>query len=115
MASIAFRICWNTVPLILILLCGDSAAPRAEEGKAAPCRDDAMIVFDASGSMSGNQTLASRTPRPGSMRCDTLSLKCYQAQLGYGRWDWSASAPALGTSAMSSSTSHRQPTLLTLS
>jgi Ca-activated chloride channel homolog len=25
--------------------------------KAAPGRDDAMIVFDASGSMSGNQTL----------------------------------------------------------
>jgi Ca-activated chloride channel homolog len=25
--------------------------------KAAPGRDDAMIIFDASGSMSGNQTL----------------------------------------------------------
>jgi len=30
---------------------------HAEEQKLAPCRDDAMIVFDASGSMSGNQTL----------------------------------------------------------
>ena len=31
--------------------------PHAEESKAPPCKDDAMIVFDASGSMSGNQTL----------------------------------------------------------
>jgi Ca-activated chloride channel homolog len=30
---------------------------HAEEQKLSPCRDDAMIVFDASGSMSGNQTL----------------------------------------------------------
>jgi Ca-activated chloride channel homolog len=29
----------------------------AEEPKVPPCKDDAMIVFDASGSMSGNQTL----------------------------------------------------------
>jgi Ca-activated chloride channel homolog len=43
------------IALALLLACGFAA--RAEEGKAAPCRDDAMIVFDASGSMSGNQTL----------------------------------------------------------
>src|SRR6476659_4162198 len=30
---------------------------HADEQKLQPCRDDAMIVFDASGSMSGNQTL----------------------------------------------------------
>jgi Ca-activated chloride channel homolog len=30
---------------------------QSEEQKLLPCRDDAMIVFDASGSMSGNQTL----------------------------------------------------------
>ncbi|MBK5197226.1 MAG: VWA domain-containing protein [Methyloceanibacter sp.] len=30
---------------------------RAEEKKPSPCNEDAMIVFDASGSMSGNQTL----------------------------------------------------------
>src|SRR4249920_1888307 len=29
----------------------------AEEKKPSPCTEDAMIVFDASGSMSGNQTL----------------------------------------------------------
>ena len=29
----------------------------AEEKKPSPCTEDAVIVFDASGSMSGNQTL----------------------------------------------------------
>jgi Ca-activated chloride channel homolog len=38
------------------LLAG-SLASGAEEQKPAPCTEDAMIVFDASGSMSGNQTL----------------------------------------------------------
>jgi Ca-activated chloride channel family protein len=32
-------------------------AARAEEKTIPPCREDAMVVFDASGSMSGNQTL----------------------------------------------------------
>lgn len=39
-----------------ILLAASPAAPE-EENKQGPCTDDAMIVFDASGSMSGNQTL----------------------------------------------------------
>jgi Ca-activated chloride channel family protein len=39
------------------LLAGSLAASGAEEQKPAPCTEDAMIVFDASGSMSGNQTL----------------------------------------------------------
>jgi Ca-activated chloride channel homolog len=29
-------------------------APRAEEAEQTPCTEDAMLVFDASGSMSGN-------------------------------------------------------------
>jgi Ca-activated chloride channel family protein len=33
------------------------SSSRAEEKKPSPCTEDAMIVFDASGSMSGNQTL----------------------------------------------------------
>ena len=33
------------------------SASSAEEKKPSPCTEDAMIVFDASGSMSGNQTL----------------------------------------------------------
>jgi len=33
------------------------AAAGADEKRPAPCTEDAMIVFDASGSMSGNQTL----------------------------------------------------------
>src|SRR5215475_12312821 len=53
---VAFRIAKLTaVALVLFLSC--NSASRTEEAKRAPCRDDAMVVFDASGSMSGNQTL----------------------------------------------------------
>jgi Ca-activated chloride channel family protein len=41
---------------VLLLSVGPSEAP-ADDQKPAPCKEDAMIVFDASGSMSGNQTL----------------------------------------------------------
>jgi Ca-activated chloride channel family protein len=47
--------------LVIITLAGLVAttpvAFGADEKKPAPCTEDAMIVFDASGSMSGNQTL----------------------------------------------------------
>jgi Ca-activated chloride channel family protein len=44
--------------LILTLLGAVGRAElRAEDKKPTPCTEDAMIVFDASGSMSGNQTL----------------------------------------------------------
>ena len=39
-----------------LMICNSSVSPT-EEKKHAPCTEDAMIVFDASGSMSGNQTL----------------------------------------------------------
>jgi Ca-activated chloride channel family protein len=39
------------------LLASTLPASSADEKKPAPCTEDAMIVFDASGSMSGNQTL----------------------------------------------------------
>jgi Ca-activated chloride channel homolog len=39
------------------LFAGSLAASGAEDKKPSPCTEDAMIVFDASGSMSGNQTL----------------------------------------------------------
>ena len=42
--------------LTAVLTCSLSAS-GAEEKKPSPCTEDAMIVFDASGSMSGNQTL----------------------------------------------------------
>jgi Ca-activated chloride channel family protein len=38
-------------------LTGTLSASSAEEKKPSPCTEDAMIVFDASGSMSGNQVL----------------------------------------------------------
>jgi len=39
------------------LMTGTLSASNAEEKKPSPCTEDAMIVFDASGSMSGNQVL----------------------------------------------------------
>ena len=44
------------------LLAGSASA--TEENKPSPCTDDAMIVFDASGSMSGNQVLGIPNSRP---------------------------------------------------
>ena len=44
------------IALAALVAC-NAAATRAEEKKPSPCNEDAMIVFDASGSMSGNQTL----------------------------------------------------------
>jgi Ca-activated chloride channel family protein len=43
--------------LAAALLLATSPAVTQEEKKQGPCTEDAMIVFDASGSMSGNQTL----------------------------------------------------------
>jgi Ca-activated chloride channel homolog len=55
-------------PLGVIVLAGlltcTLSASSAEENKVSPCREDAMIVFDASGSMSGNQTLGIPNSRP---------------------------------------------------
>jgi Ca-activated chloride channel family protein len=42
---------------LVCLLGGTLAASGADEKKPSPCTEDAMIVFDASGSMSGNQVL----------------------------------------------------------
>jgi Ca-activated chloride channel family protein len=39
------------------LVTGTLSTSSAEEKKPSPCTEDAMIVFDASGSMSGNQVL----------------------------------------------------------
>ena len=57
--------CGNTLALrgikvagaALALLVWQASTSRAEDKKPSPCTEDAMIVFDASGSMSGNQTL----------------------------------------------------------
>lgn len=43
--------------IALVGLVAGTLAASGEESKPAPCTEDAMIVFDASGSMSGNQTL----------------------------------------------------------
>jgi Ca-activated chloride channel family protein len=44
-------------PVALALLLACNATSHAEEKTIPPCREDAMVVFDASGSMSGNETL----------------------------------------------------------
>ena len=50
--SILAKVCF--VAGVMLLTC---PLAHAEDQQPALCRDDAMIVFDASGSMSGNQTL----------------------------------------------------------
>lgn len=45
------------IGLMGLLLTGTLSASSAQEQKPSPCTEDAMIVFDASGSMSGNQVL----------------------------------------------------------
>ena len=51
--------------LAAILAAGQVSVAVAQDGeKPGPCTDDAMIVFDASGSMSGNQTLGIPNSRP---------------------------------------------------
>lgn len=47
-----------------IALAGHVWAAAAQDVKPGPCTDDAMIVFDASGSMSGNQILGIPNSRP---------------------------------------------------
>jgi Ca-activated chloride channel family protein len=42
---------------LIALLANGSSLALADDTKPGPCTDDAMIVFDASGSMSGNQVL----------------------------------------------------------
>jgi Ca-activated chloride channel homolog len=55
--------------LALMLACKLSAS-RAEEAKPSPCNEDAMIVFDASGSMAGNvgQGIGTTIPRIDEVR-----------------------------------------------
>ena len=45
------------IPIFLAVILACNATSRAEEKTIPPCREDAMVVFDASGSMSGNETL----------------------------------------------------------
>ena len=45
--------CWREAIVALLLVAGSSTAHGAEEANK-PCTEDAMIVFDASGSMAGS-------------------------------------------------------------
>ena len=63
--------------LAFLLVC-TLAASRAEEPIPAPCREDAMIVFDASGSMAGNtsQGIATTVPRIDEVRSALAVTSC---------------------------------------
>src|SRR5262245_55254748 len=52
------------------LLAGRVAAGAADEKEQSPCNEDAMLVFDASGSMAGNlnQGIATTIPRINEVR-----------------------------------------------
>jgi Ca-activated chloride channel family protein len=55
-----YAIHWKFRRGVITLAClfaSSLPASSGEDKKTAPCTEDAMIVFDASGSMSGNQTL----------------------------------------------------------
>ncbi len=57
--------CGALAVLVGLQVAGFAAEGTAtEEQKPGPCTDDAMIVFDASGSMSGNQTLGIPNSKP---------------------------------------------------
>src|SRR5512135_3475378 len=60
----------GTIRVATLLLLSGVNALHAEEPKPSPCRDDAMIVFDASGSMAGNvnQGIATIIPRIDEVR-----------------------------------------------
>jgi len=47
-----------------IAVLGGATLAVGQDAKKGPCTDDAMIVFDASGSMSGNQTLGIPNTKP---------------------------------------------------
>jgi Ca-activated chloride channel family protein len=55
--SAAFRINLLVAIAAAVHFACNLPAARGEEKKPSPCNEDAMIVFDASGSMSGNQVL----------------------------------------------------------
>lgn len=50
--------------VLAALLAMQVSGSVAQDQKPGPCTDDAMIVFDASGSMSGNQTLGIPNSKP---------------------------------------------------
>ena len=62
--GIALRDSFSFGIIALVFLWASSPSAAEENRKPEPCTEDAMIVFDASGSMSGNQTLGIPNSRP---------------------------------------------------
>src|SRR5215831_11449626 len=55
--NFAFRGTKLAAPALGLAFACQVSISRAEDKKSSACNEDAMLVFDASGSMSGNQTL----------------------------------------------------------
>jgi Ca-activated chloride channel family protein len=66
-----------------VILSGLAGTADAQDKPKGPCTDDAMIVFDASGSMSGNQTLGIPNTRP---RIDEVRSALSQVLPSATRW-----------------------------
>jgi len=64
MVRLFLSVCLAAISLALTAAC-DVEAVSAEEPQPSPCNEDAMIVFDASGSMAGNvgQGIGTTIPR----------------------------------------------------
>jgi Ca-activated chloride channel family protein len=60
-----FRGTWAPAIALVALLAGAAGAAAADDKEDSPCTEDAMLVFDASGSMAGNlnQGIATIKPR----------------------------------------------------
>ncbi len=57
-------VCRASALACAVLVAFGTGSPRAEEAKPAPCIEDVMIVFDASGSMAGNVDSGIATSKP---------------------------------------------------
>ncbi len=106
-AGLSFRL---ALMVLAGLVTSTLPASSEEEKKPSPCTEDAMIVFDASGSMSGNQTLGIPNSRA---RIDEVRSALAQvlppppSTVASGS---SPTVPGLTTSATSNSISSRRLT-----
>ena len=75
----------SAAALALILACQVSGS-RAEDKQPSACTEDAMIVFDASGSMSGNQTLGIPNSRARIDEARSRSLRSYRTPPNFAVW-----------------------------
>src|SRR5262249_5592446 len=98
------------IAIVFQVLCISSLTAHAQQDKVPPCREDAMIVFDASGFMSGNQTLGIPNSQARIDVVRSALAEVLPSITGYARWALSPLVPVLGTNAMFTLTSNRRQT-----